>query len=101
MKSQHDNNEIQNQAAKKNNPFNLESSKLIISSKGDLEHHRTQINVQLQSKKQISYGTVQMVVVIKNVESSVMAGQKQRHSMVGYVSPSLQMGAEEERKEFS
>lgn len=52
MKSQHDNNEIQNQAAKKNNLFNVESSKLIISSKGDLGHHRTQINVQLQSKKQ-------------------------------------------------
>lgn len=68
MKSQSDNKEHQNLTAKKKNLFNLESFKLMISSKGDLGLHCTQTNVQLQLKKQISCGPVQWVVAIMNVE---------------------------------
>lgn len=99
MESQSYNKEHQNPATKKSNLFNLESSKLIISSKGDLGLHCTQINVQLQSKKQISSGTVQWVVAITNAESSGVALQEQRCSTVGSVSPSLHVDAEGERKE--
>jgi len=52
-------------------------------------------------KKANQLWTIQRVVAIKNVESSVVAVQKQRHGKVVYVSPSLQRGAEEEGKEFS
>lgn len=99
MKSQSGNKDHQSPAAKKNYLFNLESSKLIISSKGDLGLHCTQINVQLQLRKQISYGTVQGVVAIANVESSGVALEEQRCNTVGYVSPSLHGDAEGERKE--
>lgn len=83
MKSQHGNNEIKNHTAKKNHLFNLERSKLIIPSKGELGHHCVQTDVQPQSSEQICHGTVQRVGVIKNTESSVWAVQKQKYSMVG------------------
>lgn len=73
MKSQHDNKEIKNQASKINNLFHLESSKLIITSKGDLGHHCIQINVQMQSKKTNQIWTVQRDGIIKEVEITVMA----------------------------
>lgn len=99
MKCQNDSKDHQSPAAKKNYLFNLESCKLIISSKGDLGLHCTQINVQLQLRKQIIYGTVQRVGAITNVESSGVALQEQRCNTVGYVSPSLHGDAEGERKE--
>ena len=94
MKSQHDNKEIQNQAAKINNLFNLESSKLIIISQGDLGHHCIQINVQK------SRSDMDCAKGWNNQESGDHCNGS-TETAVQHGVLHVQKGAEGERKEFS